>query len=110
MRFYDLEGLSDDVASGLIEECLKVEMQKILDNPELLFEKVLVFRGNYDGFATNRLCARTFRYMPAEDRWVVSDVTIYDMFITSFDYHFSKQELKLKFEPFCNAQGFVMDA
>jgi len=47
MRFYDLEGLSDDVASGLIEECLKVEMQKILDNPELLFEKVLVFRGNY---------------------------------------------------------------
>lgn len=110
MRFYELKGLSDETARSLIAECPKVEMKEVLDNPEILSKKILVFRGNYDGFATNRLCARTFEYIAEENRWRVSDVTIYDMFITSFDYHFSKRELESKFEDFCNAKGFVMDA
>lgn len=110
MRFYDLKGLSDEAARNLIAKCPKVEVREVLDNPEILSKKILVFRGNYDGFATNRLCARTFEYIPTENRWRVSDVTVYDMFITSFVHLFSKQELESKFENFCNAKGFVMDA
>ena len=110
MRFGDLKGLSDEVASGLIAECPQVEVKKVLGNPEILSKKVLVFRGNYDCFATNRLCARTFEYIPTEDRWKVLDVTIYDLFVSSFEYHFSKQELESKFKAFCNAKGFLMDA
>lgn len=110
MRFYDLIGLSDEVASSLIAKCPKVEVKEVLDNPEILLKKILVFRGNYDGFDTNRLCARTFEYIQTEARWRVSDVTVYDMFITSFAHHFLKRELESEFEDFCNANGFVMDA
>lgn len=108
MRFYDLKGLSDEEASSLIAKCPQVELQKVLESPEILSKKVLVFRGNYDGYATDRLCARTFEYIPTEDRWKISDFTIYDMFGTSFDYHFSKNELESKIN--CNSKGFVMDA
>lgn len=110
MRLYDLIGLSDEEASSLIAKSPKSEMKAILDNPEILSEKLLVFRGNYDGFDTNRLCARTFKYIPAENRWKVSDITIYDMFVSSFAYHFSREELEAKFKAFCNATGFIMDA
>ena len=110
MRFYDLKGLSDEVASDLIAKCPKVELKTILDNPEILSKKILVFRGNYDGFATDRLCARTFEYIPTEDSYKVADFTIYDMFGASFNHHFSKRELESDFEAFCNSKGFVMDA
>lgn len=110
MRFYDLKGLSDKEASSLIAECSKVEMKEVLENPEILSKKILVFRGNYDGYATDRLCARTFEYIQKEKRWKVSDITIFDMFTTYFNHHFSKQELEVSFEAFCKSQGFVMDA
>lgn len=108
MRFYDLKGLSDEEANSLIAKCPKVELEEVLKNPEILSQKVLLFRGNYEEFATNRLCARTFEYIPKEDRWKVSDFTIYDMFGISFYHHFSKEELKSRFN--CKAKGFVMDA
>lgn len=108
MRFYDLKGLSDEEASSLIAKCPKMELKEALDNPQLLTKRVLVFRGNFDGFDTTRLCARTFEYIPKKDRWKVSDFTIYDMWGSSFDYHFSKLELEERFN--CNAKGFVMDA
>lgn len=110
MRFYDLEGLEDEKTNSLIEKCPKLEVKKVLENPEILLEKILVFRGNYEGFATNRLCARTFEYIQAEEKWKVSDVTVYDMFKSSFDHHFSRVELEVNFKAFCNGQGFVMDA
>lgn len=110
MRFYNLIGLSDKEANDLILQCPKLEMRKALDNPATMQGKLLVFRGNYDGFATDRLCVRTFAYIENEDRWQVADATVYDMFASGFDYHFSSQELESKFEEFCNASGFVMDA
>ena len=110
MRFYELKGLSDEKAKSLIAKCKKVETKKVLENPEILSKKVLVFRGNYDGFDTNRLCVRTFEYILTEERWKVSDVSVYDMFVSSFAYHFSKMELESNFKAFCNAKGFVMDA
>ena len=33
MRFYDLKGLSDEVASSLIAKCPKIKVKKVLDNP-----------------------------------------------------------------------------
>jgi len=110
MRFYELKGLSDEVANRLIVECPQVEFKEVLDNPEVFSKKIIVFRGNYDHFDTTRLCARIFEYISTEDRWIVSDVTIYDMFIASFYHHFSKMELESKFKAFCNSAGFVMDA
>lgn len=110
MRFYDLEGLSDEEARSLIAKCPQVELKEVLENPKVLLKKVLVFQGNYEEFDTNRLCARTFEYIPTEDRWKVSDFTIYDMFGVSFDHHFPKWQLELNFRTFCNAKGFVMDA
>lgn len=109
MRFYELKGLSDEEARDLIAKCPQVEIKKVLESPEIFSKKVLVFRGNYDGFDTNRLCARTFEYILTEEKWKVSDVTIYDMFVSSFAYHFSKTELESKFKAFCNEKGFVMD-
>lgn len=110
MRFCDLKGLSDEVAFGLIEKCPQVEMKEALDNPEIFSGKFLVFLGNYDGFDTNRLCARTFEYISTEHKWKVSDVSIYDFFISSYFYHFSKPELQNQFYAFCNARAFLMDA
>lgn len=107
MRFYDLKGLSDEEANSLIVKCPKVELEEVLKNPEILSQKVLVFRGNYDEFDTNRLCARIFEYIPKEDRWKVSDFTIYDMFEISFNHHFSKKELNSRCN--CKSKGFVMD-
>lgn len=110
MRFYDLKGRDDEEARKLIAECPKVEVKEVLENPESLLGKILVFRGNYEGFDTNRLCARTFEYISEEDKWKVSDVTVYDMVTSSFCKHFLKQELESKFEAFCKGKGFVMDA
>lgn len=39
MRFYDLKGLSDENARNLIAKCPKVEVKKVLDNPEILSKK-----------------------------------------------------------------------
>ena len=110
MRFRDLNGLSDEVACASIEECQQVEMNEILDNPMILSEKILVFEGNYDGFDTNKLCVRTFEYISTEQRWKVSDVSIYDFFISSYYHLFSKEELREQFSTFCNMKGFVMYA
>lgn len=109
MRFCELRGLDNEVASSLIAKSPKVEAKKFLDNPESFSKKILVFRGNYDGFDTNRLCVRTFEYISKEKKWKVSDVIIYDLFTSSFDYHFSKRELEEKFEAFVKAKGFAMD-
>lgn len=109
MRFIELEGLSDSDAEILIEKCREVELNEAIENPNEYQEKIFVFLGNYDGFATNRLCARTFEYISTEGSWEVSDITVYDMFKTSFDKHFSKFDLRTKFKDFCDAKGFVMD-
>ena len=109
MRFCELKGLEDRVASSLIAKSPYVELRDVLEKPGKFKGKKLVFRGNYDNFDTNRLCTRTFEYLPGEDRWKVEDVTVYDLFVSSFDYHFSKQELEERFEAFCNSKGFVMD-
>lgn len=110
MRFCDLKGLRDEEASKLIANCPRVEAKEVLDNPESFSKKLLVFRGNYDGFDTNGLCARTFEYIPTEDRWKVSDIIVYKMSGASFEKHFSKLELESNFKAFYNAEGFVMDA
>lgn len=110
MRLYDLKGLSDAEANELILKSSKVKLNDALENPEILSGKILVFRGNYDGFATDRLCIRTFEYLPKEEKWEVADATVYDMWISSFCYHFKSREVRLKFERFCEAEGFVMDA
>lgn len=110
MRFYDLKDLSDKEANHFILESEKIKLRDILTNPESLSGKILIFRGNYDGFATNRMCARTFKYLQDEKRWEVADVTIYDMFHAYFDHHFLPEELESQFKPFCDASGFIMDA
>ena len=110
MRFYELKGLSDKEANELIIKCPQAAFKEVLDRPGDFSKKVLVFRGNYDGFATNRLCARIFRYILEEDKWEVADVTVYDMFISGFYYHFSTAELESEFKDFYNGKGFVMDA
>ncbi|MCI8277301.1 MAG: hypothetical protein HFJ46_05200 [Clostridia bacterium] len=109
MRFYELINLSDEEANELIKKSPRIEMKEVLEHPEDFVGKLLVFRGNYDGFATNRRCARTFEYILSKQRWRVSDVTIYDMFSSSFAYLFSSKELKEKFKAFCEAKAFVMD-
>lgn len=109
MRFYELINLSDEEANELIKKSPRVEMKDVLEQPDDFLGKLFVFRGNYDGFATYRLCARTFEYLPAEKKWRVSDVTVYDMFSSSFAYLFSSKELEEKFKAFCEAKAFVMD-
>ena len=109
MRFLELEGKNDVEQNELIVNSPKCSTEKILESPELLEKKILVFRGNYDGYATNRLCARTLEYIPAEDRWKVSDIILYEMFKTEYCHHFSKTELKNKFADLYKSTGFVME-
>ena len=108
MRFRELEGLSDCETKILIEKCSKVKLNEAIKNPNDFIGKVIIFLGNYDGYATNRLCARTFEYISTESRWEVSDIIIYEMFKTSFAKHFSNFDLIMRFEEFCNAKGFAM--
>ena len=110
MRFKELKGLSNEEASRRITACPQIQMRKVLDNPEILSNKVIVFRGNYDGFDTRNLCARTFQYISAENRWLVSDFILINMSRTQYDHHFSKQEVEKQFRAFCNSAGFIMDA
>ena len=109
MRFRELENKTDKEQNEMILFCPKYETKEILDNPKLLEGKVLVFRGNYDGYATKRLCARTIEYLSSKERWKVSDVILHEMFRTEFAYHFTREELEDKFRAFCEAKGFLMD-
>lgn len=110
MRFKELKGLSNEEASRRIAACPQIQMSKVLDNPKILSNKVIVFRGNYDGFDTRNLCARTFQYEAVEKKWKVSDYEIFNMSHTQYDHHFSKEELKRQFKAFCESDGFIMDA
>ena len=111
MRFKELKGLSNEEASRRITACPQIQMRKVLDNPKILLNKVIVFRGNYDGFDTRNLCARTFQYISAENRWKVSDYDLFDMFYSSYEHHFLKEELENQFRAFCkdDSIGFIMD-
>ena len=109
MRFYDLKNLSDEEAIKLITNCPKIKMEDALKNPVSLLKKIVVFLGNYDRFDTKRLCARTFEYIPEKDRWKVCDWTIYDLWGSSFDHYFLKNEIKTQFSEFCKTTGFVME-
>lgn len=109
MRFKELEGKTDKEQNDMILECKKCSTEEALKNPELLKGKILVFRGNYDGFATNRLCARTLEYLEKEKRWKISDVILHEMFETSFCHHFSDFELRVNFEDLCVSTGFLME-
>lgn len=57
MRIEELKNKSDKEQNEMILSCPIYETREILDNPKILEGKVLLFRGNYDGLATNRLCA-----------------------------------------------------
>lgn len=109
MRFEELKGKSDSEQNRLISECPSCSMEEALNNPKLLENKILVFRGNYDGFATNRLCARTFEYLPSHDSWLVSDIILFEMEGTGFAYFFSSAELEDHFSDFCKSTGFIME-
>lgn len=109
MRFLDLENKNDDEQNELIVKSPECKAETVLDNPKLLEKKILVFRGNYDGYATDRLCARTLEYISSEERWKVSDIILHEMFRTEFWHHFTTWELKSKFPGLCVSTGFLMD-
>ena len=109
MRIEELRNKTDDEQYKMIIYCPRCETKEILDNPTLLKGKVLMYMGNYDGLDTLRLCARIIEYLPSEDRWKVSDMRLFDMDGTEFGHHFTKEEMKRNFEPFCEARGFIVD-
>lgn len=109
MRFEELKNKTDKEQNEMICSCPMHETKEILNNPKLLEGKVLLFRGNYDGLATNRRCARTIEYLPLEDRWKVSDMRLFDMDRTEFWHHFTRSEMENQFRPFCEAKGFLID-
>ena len=109
MRIEELKNKTDEEQYKMILSCPMYETKEILDNPKLLEGKVLLFIGNYDGLATNRLCARTIEYLSSEDRWKVSDMRLFDMDRTEFWQHFTRWKMENKFRPFCEAKGFIME-
>ena len=109
LRIEELKNKTDEEQSEMIRSCQRCETKEILDYPTLLEGKVLLFRGNYDGLATDRLCARIIEHLPAEDRWKVSDVRLFDLDKTEFWHHFTRLELEEQFRPFCEGKGFIVD-
>lgn len=109
MRFKDLENKTDKEQYEMILSCEMCETKKVLDNPQILDKRILLFIGNYDGFATKRLCARTIEYLASEDRWKVSDIVLYNMDNLDFETHFTRWQLENEFRAFCQAGGFIID-
>ncbi len=109
MRIEELKGKTNEEQSKLIAECPICKMEEALDNPKVLEKKILVFKGNYDGFCTDRLCARIVEYIPSKDRWQISDVILFDMDGTGYWHHFTKDELKFQFSDLCKSTGFMME-
>ena len=114
MKLEDLAGKSREEQSQLIEKQPEALLLDMLEEPEKMQGKILVFRGNYDGYATDGLCVRTFEYGESEgrwkDRWKVSDIDLSDMFTTLFDHGFSEHELKNQFKGFCSdIKGFLLE-
>ena len=69
----------------------------------------MLFRENYDGLATNRLCARIIEYFPSKDRWKVSDMRLFDMDRTEFWHHFTRNYMENQFRQFCEEKGFIIE-
>lgn len=110
MKLKDLEGKSREEQSQLSEKQPKALLLDMLEEPEKMQGKILVFRGNYDGYDTEGLCVRTFEYGESEGRWKVSDIDLSDMFTTSFDYGFFGHKLKNQFKGFCSdIKGFLLE-
>ncbi len=109
MRLEDLKGKTNEEQNKLIAECPKCKIEDALDNPKVLEKKILVFKGNYDGFDTDKLCARILEYIPSENSWQISDVILFDMDGTGYWHHFTKGELKTQFIDLCKSTGFVME-
>ena len=109
MRIEELTNKTDERQYRMILSCPKHKTEEIMANPKMLEGKALLFIGNYDGLATNRLCGRIVEYLPSEDRWKVSDMRLYDMDRTEFWHHFTKSEFKSCFRPFYEAEGFIVE-
>ena len=104
MRIEELKGKTNEEQSKLIAECPICKMEEALDNPKVLEKKILVFRGNYDGFCTDMLCARIVEYIPSEDRWQISDVILFDMDGTGYCTILRKMNYSLSLMIYANPQ------
>lgn len=109
MKLQDLKNRTSEEQSDLIASHEKISMREVMDNPEKFSDKILVFRGNYEGFDTDDLCVRTVKYIAKEGKWLVSDTDLSDMFTEEYDKHFTKSDLERNFPTFCDSEGFLLD-
>lgn len=109
MKLKDLEGRSREEQSQLIATQPKVSCLEMIDNPNKMQGKILVFRGNYAGFSTKGLCIRKLEYRKETGRWRVSDIDLSDMFVEDYAYEFSGNEMLKNFQAESNSDGFLLD-
>ena len=110
MKLKDLEGKSREEQSQLIEKHPRALLLYMLEEPEKMQGKILVFRGNYGGFATNGLCVRTIEYLEEEDKWKIVNMDLSKMDeAVALDCHFTAYQLRNIFDGFCISDAFVMD-
>lgn len=109
MKLENLEGKSREEQSQLIADQPKVATRDMIDNPDKMQGKILVFCGNYAGFETEGLCVRKFEYLEQEGRWKVSDTDLSKMRGIEFSVHFTASELRKQFEYFCDGEVFLLE-
>ncbi len=109
MKLEDLAEKSREEQSQLIEKQPKVVARDMLDNPEKMQGKILVFPGNHRRYNTDGLCVRRMQYFKNEHTWVVSDIDLSDMFCETYGYHFPLDELLQMFNSLCNGEAFLLE-
>lgn len=109
MKLKDLKDLKREEQSQMIESCKSIVLKDAINNPSITAGKIIVFCGNYAGFATKGLCVRAVEYLEQEKKWTVSDIDLSDMFIESFYMHFDNVELQENFSDMCNSTGYLLN-
>ena len=109
MKLKDLKDLQREEQNQMIQSCESIVLKDAINNPNIVIGKVIVFFGNYAGFITEGLCVRTVEYIEQEEKWLVSDIDLSDMFVESFWKHYDKVEFQENFFSMYISEGFLLN-
>lgn len=109
MKLQDLKGKDREEKSELINAQPKVLAIDMLNEPQKMRGKILVFCKGCIGFDKNRICLRVFEYIEKEEEWKVCDIDLSDMFPEAFVQKFTKNGLLETFKRECQGEAFLFD-
>lgn len=111
MKYSEIRNELGVVPIDRIIQSESVTLNFVINHPEKMDGKVLLFFGNYAGFKTRGPVIRVFKYLKDIEKWTVWDRDLDDNFEECFDAKFTKEavERHSEFHLMLLKEGYLLD-